>query len=96
MCVCVCACACVCVRVCVCVPLNHASVSKESGQSVIFHYKSSTKHIFTLMAALDSVTATVARYNIATHEKFSKNFARRLKTRNHNLQVGHEICYTED
>jgi len=31
------------------------------------------------MAALESVTATVARYNIATHEKISKNFARSLK-----------------
>jgi len=29
------------------------------------------------MTALDSVTATVALYTIATHEKIGKNFARR-------------------
>jgi hypothetical protein len=48
------------------------------------------------MAALDSVTATVARYAIATREKIRKNFARRLQKINHNLEVGHEICCTED
>jgi hypothetical protein len=47
----------------------------QSGQSVIFHVKSSTKHIFTPMVALDSVTATVALHTIAIHEKISKNVA---------------------
>lgn len=31
------------------------------------------------MATLDQVTAAVARYNTATHEKISKHFARRLQ-----------------
>jgi hypothetical protein len=37
------------------------------------------------MAALDSVAATVALYTIATHEKISKHFKRRLQKKKHTI-----------
>lgn len=48
------------------------------------------------MAALDSVTATVARYTIAKHEKISKNFARRLTKKNTTYKLHMKICCMED